>query len=58
MDNYVEMVDFIDKLVQKFSTKSMFERLFLDEKLQNGWEMIQQHTEKADILCNRMRILC
>ena len=35
VDNYVEMVDFSDKPVQKFSTKSMFERENLVEKLQN-----------------------
>ena len=34
VDNYVDMVDFSHKLVQKFSTKSMFERVFLVEKLQ------------------------
>lgn len=36
MDNFVEMVDFSYKLVQKFSTKSMFERIFLVEKLQKN----------------------
>lgn len=35
VDNFVEMVDFSDKLVQKFSTKSMFESKKLVEKLQN-----------------------
>ena len=35
VDNFVEMVDFSDKPVQKFSTKSMFERENLVEKLQN-----------------------
>ena len=35
VDNFVEMVDFSDKLVQKFSTKSMFDRRNLVEKLQN-----------------------
>lgn len=31
----METVDFSDKLVPKFSTKSMFERNILVEKLQN-----------------------
>ena len=36
VDNFVEMVDLTYKLVQKFSTKSMFERVNLVEKLQNA----------------------
>ena len=36
VDNFVEMVDLSDKLVQKFSTKSMFERIKLVEKLQKS----------------------
>jgi len=36
VDNFVEMVDFSDKLVPKFSTKSMFDQKNLVEKLQNA----------------------
>jgi len=36
VDNFVETVDFFDKPVQKFSTKYMFERKILVEKLQNA----------------------
>lgn len=36
VDNFVEMVDFSDKPVQKFSTKSMFDWKNLVEKLQNA----------------------
>ncbi len=47
VDNFVEMVDFSDKLVQKFSTKSMFEFGKMVEKLQN---LIKDLEEKRLIM--------
>ena len=47
VDNFVETVDFSDKLVQKFSTKSMFDRENLIEKLQN---VIKDLDEKRSIM--------
>lgn len=47
MDNYVETVDFSDKPVPKFSTKSMFERKNLDEKLHN---VIKDLTVKRNVM--------
>ena len=38
VDNFVEMVDFSPKTVFELSTKYMFEKWFLDEKLQTFLE--------------------
>ena len=41
VDNFVEMVDLTYKLVQKFSTKSMFDWINMVEKLQINFSYME-----------------